>query len=86
MIVVDRQRCSGCGQCARICHEQCITLVGKRQIAAPDDNTFEGRGNNVVTQADRVADCDEPVALVDAAAERHLVAHYTAAACPDPTG
>jgi Fe-S-cluster-containing hydrogenase component 2 len=27
MVIVDRERCTGCGQCARICHEQCIALV-----------------------------------------------------------
>jgi formate hydrogenlyase subunit 6/NADH:ubiquinone oxidoreductase subunit I len=27
MIVVDESKCSGCGQCARICHEQCIALA-----------------------------------------------------------
>ena len=29
MIIVDRVECRGCGQCARICHEQCIVLVGE---------------------------------------------------------
>jgi nitroreductase/Pyruvate/2-oxoacid:ferredoxin oxidoreductase delta subunit len=29
MITVDRQKCSACGLCARICHETCITLVGE---------------------------------------------------------
>jgi len=27
MIVVDKDRCSGCGECVRICHESCITLI-----------------------------------------------------------
>jgi nitroreductase/NAD-dependent dihydropyrimidine dehydrogenase PreA subunit len=27
MIIVDKSKCSGCGQCARICHEQCIVLA-----------------------------------------------------------
>jgi ferredoxin len=27
MIVVDREKCRGCGLCAGICHEQCIALV-----------------------------------------------------------
>ena len=28
MIAIDRQRCSGCGFCVRICHEHCIELQG----------------------------------------------------------
>ena len=27
MIVVDKNKCIGCGQCARICHERCIALA-----------------------------------------------------------
>jgi nitroreductase/NAD-dependent dihydropyrimidine dehydrogenase PreA subunit len=27
MIVVDENKCSGCGLCARICHERCIALA-----------------------------------------------------------
>jgi nitroreductase/NAD-dependent dihydropyrimidine dehydrogenase PreA subunit len=26
MIVVDREKCEGCGQCVRICHEDCMVL------------------------------------------------------------
>lgn len=26
MIVVDKEKCSGCGLCAQICHQHCITL------------------------------------------------------------
>jgi Pyruvate/2-oxoacid:ferredoxin oxidoreductase delta subunit len=28
MIVVEKEKCVGCGLCARICHEQCIVLSG----------------------------------------------------------
>ena len=28
MIVAEKERCTGCGLCARICHEQCIILSG----------------------------------------------------------
>jgi ferredoxin len=27
MIVVDKEKCSQCGQCVKICHEHCMTLV-----------------------------------------------------------
>ena len=27
MIVVDKDRCIGCGLCVKICHEDCIALV-----------------------------------------------------------
>jgi NAD-dependent dihydropyrimidine dehydrogenase PreA subunit/nitroreductase len=27
MIVVDKEECVGCGQCVKICHEHCMTLV-----------------------------------------------------------
>ena len=26
MVVVDSDRCTGCGACVRICHERCIAL------------------------------------------------------------
>jgi nitroreductase/ferredoxin len=26
-VIIDKHRCTGCGLCARICHEHCITLV-----------------------------------------------------------
>jgi nitroreductase/NAD-dependent dihydropyrimidine dehydrogenase PreA subunit len=29
MIVVDVEKCGGCGLCARICHEQCIDLANR---------------------------------------------------------
>lgn len=28
MIVIDPNRCSGCGSCVEICHQRCMTLVG----------------------------------------------------------
>jgi formate hydrogenlyase subunit 6/NADH:ubiquinone oxidoreductase subunit I len=28
MIVVEKEKCIGCGLCARICHEQCISITG----------------------------------------------------------
>lgn len=30
MVIVDGKTCCGCGQCARICHERCISLVGEK--------------------------------------------------------
>ena len=27
MIIVDTEKCIGCGSCVKICHEECITLV-----------------------------------------------------------
>lgn len=27
MIIIDTNRCTGCGQCLKICHEHCITMV-----------------------------------------------------------
>ena len=27
MIVVDREKCEGCGLCVKVCHEHCLTLV-----------------------------------------------------------
>ncbi len=30
MIVVDKDKCGGCGSCVKICHEHCITLVDDR--------------------------------------------------------
>ena len=27
MVVVDREKCTGCGSCVRICHEGCLSLV-----------------------------------------------------------
>ena len=27
MIVVDRDKCVGCGSCVKICHEHCMALV-----------------------------------------------------------
>jgi nitroreductase/ferredoxin len=35
MIVLDREKCQGCGLCARICHEHCITLVDENHHATP---------------------------------------------------
>ncbi len=29
MVLLDRRECSGCGLCARICHEHCMRLVGE---------------------------------------------------------
>jgi nitroreductase/Pyruvate/2-oxoacid:ferredoxin oxidoreductase delta subunit len=41
MITVDRQKCCACGLCARICHETCISLVGKNgQRAAEVDHSL----------------------------------------------
>jgi Pyruvate/2-oxoacid:ferredoxin oxidoreductase delta subunit/nitroreductase len=34
MIVVDTQKCRGCGLCAEVCHEQCIALVGENGARA----------------------------------------------------
>lgn len=39
MIVVDGNKCSGCGLCARICHEQCIVLTdGSGDMVAQIDH------------------------------------------------
>ena len=27
MVVIDREKCTGCGSCVRICHEGCLSLV-----------------------------------------------------------
>jgi NAD-dependent dihydropyrimidine dehydrogenase PreA subunit/nitroreductase len=30
MVIVDEKKCRGCGSCAGICHQRCITLANKR--------------------------------------------------------
>ena len=30
MVVIDAQRCTGCGSCVKICHEHCVSLVDKK--------------------------------------------------------
>jgi NAD-dependent dihydropyrimidine dehydrogenase PreA subunit/nitroreductase len=30
MIIVDERKCGGCGSCMKVCHESCMTLVGKK--------------------------------------------------------
>ena len=32
MIRINRETCTGCGLCAKICHESCITLVDERPV------------------------------------------------------
>jgi NAD-dependent dihydropyrimidine dehydrogenase PreA subunit/nitroreductase len=27
MVIIDKEKCTGCGSCVRICHESCMTLV-----------------------------------------------------------
>lgn len=41
MIVVNRERCVGCGLCARICHELCIEIAGNGRAGRPEvDHTL----------------------------------------------
>ena len=30
MVIVDKKKCVGCGTCAKVCHEACISIVEKR--------------------------------------------------------
>lgn len=30
MVVIDKARCTGCGSCAKVCHEHCMSLVDKK--------------------------------------------------------
>jgi nitroreductase/NAD-dependent dihydropyrimidine dehydrogenase PreA subunit len=35
MVVIDRERCTGCGTCLKICHEHCLGLVGGKVHLQP---------------------------------------------------
>jgi uncharacterized Fe-S center protein len=30
MVLIDKERCTGCGSCVKICHEHCISLLDKK--------------------------------------------------------
>jgi len=30
MVVIDKEKCTGCGSCVKICHEHCMSLVNKK--------------------------------------------------------
>ena len=30
MVVIDKEKCTGCGSCVKICHEHCISLIHKK--------------------------------------------------------
>jgi nitroreductase/NAD-dependent dihydropyrimidine dehydrogenase PreA subunit len=36
MVIVDPKKCTGCGQCASLCHEQCITVASADRAAQID--------------------------------------------------
>ena len=30
MVVIDKEKCTGCGSCVKVCHEHCMSLVDKK--------------------------------------------------------
>jgi NAD-dependent dihydropyrimidine dehydrogenase PreA subunit/nitroreductase len=30
MVLIDKERCTGCGSCVKICHEHCMSLIDKK--------------------------------------------------------